>query len=90
MADGDVILRVQNQPVATPDEVWAGVDAARADKRDFVLMLVLPKVRDVPGPKWLAAATGPAGRLITTRDEFDVRALAPVIGPARPDRPAIP
>jgi serine protease Do len=54
MADGDVILRVQNQPVATPDEVWAGVDAARADKHDFVLMLVLPKVRDVPGPKWLA------------------------------------
>jgi serine protease Do len=53
LASGDVILRVQNQPVATPDEVWAGVDAARADKRDFVLMLVLPKVRDVPGPKWL-------------------------------------
>ena len=54
MASGDVILRVQNQPVATPDQVWAGVDAARADKRDFVLMLVLPKVREVPGPKWLA------------------------------------
>jgi serine protease Do len=54
MADGDVILRVQNKPVATPDDVWAGVDAARADKRDFVLMLVLPKVRDVPGPKWMA------------------------------------
>jgi serine protease Do len=54
MASGDVILRVQNRPVATPDDVWAGVDAARTDKRDFVLMLVLPKVRDVPGPKWLA------------------------------------
>jgi serine protease Do len=53
MASGDVILRVQNQPVATPAEVWAGVAAARADKRDFVVMLVLPKVRDVPGPKWL-------------------------------------
>ncbi|HYZ22678.1 MAG TPA: trypsin-like peptidase domain-containing protein [Rhodopila sp.] len=58
MANGDVILRVQDKPVATPADVQAGVDAARADKRDYVLMLVLPKVRDVPGPKWVALALG--------------------------------
>jgi serine protease Do len=50
---GDVILRVQDKPVATPADVWAGVDAVRASKRDFVMMLILPKVRDVPGPKWV-------------------------------------
>jgi serine protease Do len=53
MVNGDIILRVQDKPVLTPAEVQAGIDAARADKRDFVLMLVLPKVRDVPGPKWI-------------------------------------
>lgn len=51
---GDVILRVQDKPVATPDDVLSGINAARSSKRDFVLMLVLPKVRDVPGPKWIA------------------------------------
>ena len=54
MVSGDIILRVQDKPVTTPAEVWAGVDAARASKRDFVVMLILPKVRDVPGPKWVA------------------------------------
>ncbi len=54
MTGGDVILRVGDKPVATPAEVQAGIDAARAEKRDYVLMLVLPKVRSVPGPKWLA------------------------------------
>jgi serine protease Do len=50
----DVILRVQNNAVGTPAEVWSAVDEARADKRDHVLMLVLPKVRKVPGPEWIA------------------------------------
>jgi hypothetical protein len=53
MVDGDVILRVQDKPVSTPEDVQAGIDAARADKRDFVLMLVLPKKQTVPGPKWM-------------------------------------
>jgi serine protease Do len=53
MASGDLILRVQDKPVATPAEVQAGVDAARAGKHDAVLMLVLPKKQDAPGPKWI-------------------------------------
>jgi hypothetical protein len=40
--------------VATPDDVQAGIETARAAKRSFILMLVLPKVREVPGPKWVA------------------------------------
>jgi serine protease Do len=54
MVSGDVILRVLDKAVATPDDVLSGIKAARASKREFVLMLVLPKVRDVPGPKWVA------------------------------------
>ncbi len=52
--NGDVILRVQDKPVNTPGEVLAGFNAARAAKRGSVALLILPKVRDVPGPKWIA------------------------------------
>jgi len=54
MVSGDVILRVQDAPVDTPDDVRSDVDAVRGRQRHFVLMLVLPKVRDTPGPKWMA------------------------------------
>jgi hypothetical protein len=49
---------VQDNPVASPAEVKAGIETARAEKRQYVLMLVLPKVRDVPGPKWVALLIG--------------------------------
>jgi serine protease Do len=52
--DGSVILRVQNQPVATPGDVQGAIDAARGAGHPFVMMLVLPKVRKTPGPRWLA------------------------------------
>ncbi|MDR3533870.1 MAG: trypsin-like peptidase domain-containing protein [Rhodopila sp.] len=61
MVSGDVILRVQDKPVTRPAEVQSGVNAARASKHDFVLMLVLPKARDVPGPKWVALQLDTAG-----------------------------
>ena len=61
VANGDVILRVQDKSVATPEDVQSGIDAARASKRDYVLMLVLPKKSPVPGPKWVALRLGPAG-----------------------------
>jgi serine protease Do len=53
MVNGDVILRVQGKPVSKPEDVQAEIDAVRADKHDFVLMLVLPKTQTVPGPKWM-------------------------------------
>lgn len=61
VANGDIILRVQDEPVATPADVISGVTAARSGKREYVLMLVWPKVRPVPGPKWVALEVGPAG-----------------------------
>jgi serine protease Do len=57
---GDIILRVQNKTVGSPAEVQSGVDATRAEKRDYVQMLVLPKVRTSPGPKWVALPLGTA------------------------------
>ena len=54
LSSGDVILRVQDKPVTTPDEVRSGIAAVRAEKRDYVLMLILPKKSDTPGPKWVA------------------------------------
>jgi serine protease Do len=47
---GAVIVNVQRKPVATPAEVQAGIDAARASGRGFVLMLV----RDDHGLRWVA------------------------------------
>jgi hypothetical protein len=38
--------------------VKAGIEAARDAKHTYVLMLVLPKTRDVPGPKWVALLLG--------------------------------
>lgn len=61
VAQGDIILRVQNEQVATPAEVQTKIDAARAAKRDYVLMLLLPKAREVPGPKWVALQLDAAG-----------------------------
>ena len=61
MVDGDIILRVQDTPVATAEQVQAGIDVARNDKREFVLMLVLPKVRTVPGPRWMALQVATRG-----------------------------
>ncbi|HEY0182464.1 MAG TPA: trypsin-like peptidase domain-containing protein [Rhodopila sp.] len=61
MVSGDVILRVQDRPVATPEEVQSGINAARAAKHDYILMLVLPKVRVVQGPKWVPLQLTTAG-----------------------------
>lgn len=61
ITNGDIILRVQDKPVATPDEVRASIEAARASKREYVLLLVLPKKSDVPGPKWFALQLATAG-----------------------------
>lgn len=58
---GDVILRVQDRKVFTKAEVEAGINAERAANRRYVLMLIWPKVRPVPGPKWFALEAGPTG-----------------------------
>jgi serine protease Do len=55
---GDVILRVADTPVGTPDAVTAALKAARTLHRPYVMMLILPKVRTTPGPQWVALALG--------------------------------
>lgn len=59
LAPGDVILRVQDAPVGTSSETRMRLDAARDAKRSFVLLLVLPKVRTWPGPRWVPLRVGP-------------------------------
>ena len=51
---GDVILRVQDKPMAQPGDVQHAIGAARGENRPFVMMLILPKVRKMPGPEWVA------------------------------------
>jgi serine protease Do len=51
---GDVILRVQDTDVETPQAVQQVVDAARTQHKPFVLALVLPKASQFPGPHWMA------------------------------------
>jgi serine protease Do len=50
---GDVILRVQDKPMAQPGDVQHAISALRGENRPFVMMLVLPKVRKIPGPEWV-------------------------------------
>jgi serine protease Do len=50
---GDIILRVQGNNVTSPADVQHAIAAARAEQRNFVMMLVLPKVQTVPGPRWV-------------------------------------
>ena len=55
---GDVLLQIAGVAMRTPAEVQAAIDAARADKRTYVIALVLPKKQEVPGPKWMALQVG--------------------------------
>ncbi len=50
---GDIILRVQDKIVADPADAQHAIATARSEQRPFVMMLVLPKVRTVPGPRWV-------------------------------------
>jgi serine protease Do len=51
---GDVLLRVQDTTVASPEAALGALAEERAAKRQFVMLLVLEKGRKVPGPSWVA------------------------------------
>lgn len=51
LRSGDIILRVWDQPVDSPETVQSMIDAARAENRNFVVMLVLTKGQT---PRWVA------------------------------------
>jgi serine protease Do len=53
MADGDIILRVDRDATASPDDVWKVINAERSEKREFTMMLVLQKHPKAPGAEWV-------------------------------------
>jgi serine protease Do len=53
MTNGDIILRVGNDATASPDDVWKAINAERAEKREFTIMLVLRKHPRTPGAEWV-------------------------------------
>ena len=55
LAAGDVILKVQDSPVGSPQELRQKLDHVRSLRRDYVLMLVLPKAPSRTAPKWAGA-----------------------------------
>jgi serine protease Do len=59
LSPGDVILRVQDEQVQTPQRVQAAIDAARTKHRLYVAALVLRKAQDTPGPVWIALRVSP-------------------------------
>ena len=62
LVPGDVILRMQDKEVASPQEVQAAVNAARAQHKTFILVLMLPKAQQpTPGPRWMALRVAEEG-----------------------------
>jgi len=55
---GDVILRVQDTEVASPQDVQAAIDAARRQHKMFVAALVLSQAEQLSGPHWMALLVG--------------------------------
>jgi serine protease Do len=53
MASGDIILRVDRDATASPDDVWKAISAERAARREFTMMLVLQKHPKAPGAEWV-------------------------------------
>jgi serine protease Do len=53
MTRGDVILRVDRDATASPDDVWKAINAERAEKREFTMLLVLQKHSRAPGAEWV-------------------------------------
>jgi serine protease Do len=58
LAVGDVIERVQDRTVSTTEQVADALAATRADKREFVLVLVQPKSGDNNSIKWMTLRVG--------------------------------
>jgi serine protease Do len=54
LAPGDVIVRMQDTDVNSPQEEQAVVDAAREQHKAFVLALVLAKAEQDPVARWVA------------------------------------
>ncbi|HJS84919.1 MAG TPA: trypsin-like peptidase domain-containing protein [Acetobacteraceae bacterium] len=56
---GDAILRVQDRVMRSPADYIPALDAARAEHRQFVLLLMQPLKQTRPGPEWRALQIAP-------------------------------
>jgi serine protease Do len=52
LTNGDIILRVDRDATASPDDIWKAINAGRAESREFTMMLVLQKHPKAPGAEW--------------------------------------
>jgi serine protease Do len=59
VAAGDAILRVQDRVMRTPADYVPALDAARAEHRQFALLLIQPVKQTRPGPEWRALQIQP-------------------------------
>jgi serine protease Do len=53
LTNGDIILRVDRDATASPDDIWKAINAERAERREFTMMLVLQKHPKAPGAEWV-------------------------------------
>jgi serine protease Do len=54
LSPGDVILRTQDNDVGSPQQVQAAIDAARAQRKPFIMVLVQSKTQQNSDPHWMA------------------------------------
>jgi serine protease Do len=59
MATGDVILRVQDEPVQSPEEVQTAIGRLRAQHQAFAALLRMQKGQAATGPSWMALRVSP-------------------------------
>jgi serine protease Do len=59
VATGDVILRVQDQLVQTPEAVQTALGQVRAQRQAFAALLLMKKGQAATGPSWLALRVSP-------------------------------
>jgi serine protease Do len=52
LTNGDIILRVDRDATASPDDIWKAINAGRPESREFTMMLVLQKHPKAPGAEW--------------------------------------
>ncbi|HTW26947.1 MAG TPA: trypsin-like peptidase domain-containing protein [Acetobacteraceae bacterium] len=53
LTPGDVILQVKNSKVNSPNEFQTRIDEARRGHDPLVMLLLLPREEQNPGPKWV-------------------------------------
>jgi len=56
---GDAILRVQGRAIRAPAGFVPALEAARAEHRQFALLLIQPQKQTRPGPEWRALQIAP-------------------------------